>query len=44
MLNINNPPGKALWSIIVLLCLFATALFLVVPADSLNTGLVYKGF
>jgi len=35
---------KVIRVVIILVCLAATALFLFVPADSLNTGLVYKGF
>ena len=35
---------KLIRVVLILICLGATALFLFVPADSLNTGLVYKGF
>jgi len=44
MLNPNNTLDRALLSVVIILCLIAVVLFTLVPADSLDTGLVYRGF
>ena len=40
----NNTLDKTLLTAICILCLFATLLFILIPAESLATGLVYRGF
>jgi len=40
----NRPLDKVLLAAICILCLVATLLFLAIPGESLDTGLVYRGF